>query len=135
MDDNQVTAELLFRFERALGQPLTLLNVVRRGYTPALRLRARLRDGNTVFIKGATTPLTAGWLRKEYAVYAGLTAPFLCRMLAWEDEGEFPFLVLEDLSAAAWPPPWTARQIGLVREMLAQVAASSLPGLPPLEEE
>ena len=133
--DNRITPALFARFERALSQPLTILNIIRRGYTPALRLRARLQDGNTVFIKCATTNLTAEWLRKEYTVYNNLEAPFLCRLIAWEDEGEFPFVVLEDLSEATWPPPWTSRQIGLVRDMLVHLASFSLPGLLPLEDE
>ncbi len=133
--DNRITTALFARFERALSQPLTILNVIRRGYTSALRLRARLQDGNTVFIKCATTDLTAEWLRKEYTVYTNLEAPFLCRLIAWEDKGEFPFLVLEDLSEAAWPPPWTSRQIGLVRDMLVRLASFSLPGLLPLEDQ
>jgi Phosphotransferase enzyme family len=135
LQDRRITPELLARFERALGQPVTILDVIRRGYTPALRLRVRLQDGSTAFIKCATTLPTAEWLCKEYAVYTTLKAPFLCRMIAWEDQGEFPFLVLEDLSAAAWPPPWTARQIGLVRDMLVRLAALSLPGLLPIEDE
>jgi hypothetical protein len=135
VQDSRITPDLLARFERTLGQPLTILNVIRRGYTPALRLRARLQDGSTVFIKSATTSLTAEWLRQELPVYTTLDAPFLCRMIAWEDEGEFPFLVLEDLSEAFWPPPWNAHRIGLVRDMLSQLASFSLPGLTPLEEE
>ncbi len=133
--DARLTLNLLERFEKALGQPLTILNVIQRGYTPALRLRARLQDGNSVFIKCATTDLTAEWLRKEYTVHSRLEAPFLCRLIAWEVEGEFPFLVLEDLSEAAWPPPWTSRQISLVRDMLHHLASFSLPGLLPIEDE
>ena len=133
--DDCVTPALLARFERATGQPVTILKVVRRGYTPALRLRARLQDGNTVFIKCATTLPTSDWLREEYKIYTALKAPFLCRMIAWDDEGDFPFLVLEDLSDATWPPPWTDRRIELVREMLVQLASFSLPGLLPLEDE
>ncbi len=123
------------RFERALGQPLTILKTIQRGYTPAVRLRARLQDGNTVFIKCATTGLTAEWLREEYKVYTRLEEPFMCRLIAWEDQGEYPFLVLEDLSDADWPPPWTPHKIGLVRDMLARVATFTLPGLLPLEED
>ncbi len=133
--DNCVTPGQLAGFERALGQPVTILNMIRRGYTPALRLRARLSDGNTVFIKCATTQATAEWLREEYRVYTNLEAPFMCPMIGWEDQGEFPFLILEDLSEADWPPPWTPRKIGLVRDMLARVASCTLPGLLPLEEE
>jgi hypothetical protein len=133
--DSRLTPDLLARFERSLDQPLAIENVIRRGYTPALRLRARLQDGNTVFIKCATTDLTAEWLRKEFAVYTSLEAPFLCRMIAWEDDAECPFLVLEDLSEASWPPPWTARKIDLVQDMLTRLAAFSLPGLLPLAED
>jgi hypothetical protein len=114
---------------------LTILKAIQRGYTPALRLRIRLQDGNTVFIKCATTGLTAEWLRQEYEVYTTLKAPFMCRLIAWEDAGEYPFLVLEDLSEADWPPPWTPRKIELVRDILARLASFSLPGLLPLEEE
>src|SRR5262249_34130937 len=39
---------------------------------------------------------------------------------AWEDHEAEPILILEDLSAAHWPPPWHAQQVELV---LAQVAA------------
>jgi hypothetical protein len=130
-----VSPALLARFERSLGQPLTILKTISRGYTPALRLRARLQDGSTVFIKCATTGLTGKWLREEYKVYTALHAPFICRQIAWDDAGEFPFLVLEDLTDAAWPPPWAPRQIQLVREMLGQLATCSLPGLVPLEDE
>jgi Ser/Thr protein kinase RdoA (MazF antagonist) len=59
----------------------------------------------------------------------------MCHLIAWEDEGEYPFLVLEDLSEADWPPPWTPDKIEMVREMLARLAACTLPGLLPLEDE
>ena len=135
MTDSRITPQLIARIECALGQPAEILAVIQRGYTPALRLRARLQDGNTVFIKCATTGPTAEWLRAEYAVYSALQAPFMCRLLAWDDGGEYPFLALEDLSDAIWPPPWTADRIDQVREMLAQLATFSLPDLLPLEED
>jgi hypothetical protein len=134
-DSSYLNAALLDRFERALGQPLTILKAIQRGYTPALRLRARLQDGNTVFIKCATTGPTAEWLREEYKVYTSLQAPFMCQLIAWEDKEEFPFLVLEDLSDADWPPPWTPHKIGLVCDMLTQLVSYTLPDLLPLEEE
>ena len=41
-------------------------------------------------------------------------------MVGWEDHESAPMLVLEDLSAGKWPPPWDERRIELV---LAQIRA------------
>jgi hypothetical protein len=135
----ELPPDLRARFERALRQPVTLVESIHRGYTPALRLRVHLRDGSTVFIKCATTDLTAGWLRREYTVYAALDAPFMPRMLAWDPgdqaDDSCPFLVLEDLSGAHWPPPWSARRIEQVVQVLASLAQYSVPGLEPIEAE
>ncbi len=103
------------------------------GYTPASRWVAQLAVGGTVFVKAATTPDTAKWLRREYAFYRQVEAPFLPRCLGWDDAGPWPVLLLEDLSAAIWPPPWTRDRIGRVLETLRSVAATPPPpGLPPL---
>jgi len=51
------------------------------------------------------------WLRREYHVYSRLVAPFLPRLLAWDDDGVRPLLILENLSAGFWPPPWTRARI------------------------
>ncbi|HEY7833863.1 MAG TPA: phosphotransferase, partial [Ktedonobacterales bacterium] len=76
-------------------------------------------------------------LRDEWRVYGQVRAPFLPRVLGWDDgqrTGDPPLLVLEDLSGAFWPPPWTAERVGLVRVALAQVAATPPPpGLPEME--
>lgn len=140
LDEVLLSPDLRARFERALGRPIDRLERIGRGYTPALRLRTWLSGGGTVFIKCAVNEMTAGWLRSEYQVYSNLQAPFLCRMLAWQDDprkdggaGVQPFLVLEDLSQAFWPPPWNARRIELVRAMLADLAGRSLPGLRPVD--
>lgn len=127
------------RLECLLGEPVQDLQPITgaRGYTPALRLRAVLRSG-TAFVKVAVTGLTAGWLRSEQHVYTHLHGDFLPRMLACDagsiDGPDYPILVLEDLSQAFWPPPWTSRRIEQVRETLAQVAACSVPGLEPVED-
>jgi hypothetical protein len=42
------------------------------------------------------------------------------QLVAWEDHASAPILVLEDLSAAQWPPPWDERRVALV---LAQIHA------------
>ena len=78
------------------------------GYTPAQRWIVRFDDGTSCFAKSATaTPHspTDEWLRREHHVYSSLQADFLARMLGWDDDGVQPLLILEDLSAAHWPPP------------------------------
>jgi hypothetical protein len=134
-----IQPDLRMRFERTLRQPIERAEAIGGGYTPALRLRVHLRDGSSVFIKSATTGSTAKWLRQEYAVYAALDVPFMPRMIAW-DEGDdnqdtYPFLVLEDLSSAFWPPPWTPRQIDRVVETVYSLAQYSVPGLCPFQAD
>ncbi len=79
---------------------------VHGGYTPAARFVARRGDA-TCFVKIATTRVTRAMLRRELAAYAVLAGPFAPAFIGGEDDAESPFLAIEDLSAAAWPPPWT----------------------------
>ena len=129
-----IAPSLLARFELLLRQPIIHMDAIHRGYTPALRLRLWLQDGSTVFIKMATTPLTADWLRQENSIYTMLDSPCLPRLINWEDgderQGEYPCLVLEDLSSAYWPPPWSTRQVDQVLELLTGLGKLSVPGLP-----
>lgn len=125
--------DLQSRVSRLLGERPVAWSGVRGGYTPAERWVVRLKGGLSAFVKVGTDANTARWLRAEYAVYSQLAAPFMPRLLAWED-GEPPVLVLEDLSSARWPPPWSPRLIGRVLDTLARVSSSPVPeGLPELE--
>ena len=78
------------------------------GYTPADRWICET-DSCTFFVKVATTPLTAQFLRKEIQNYATVRASFMPERIAAEDHEEEPILILEDLSGHYWPPPWTRR--------------------------
>jgi hypothetical protein len=84
-------------------------------------------DGARAFAKVAVDEPTAGFLRDENRVYAAVEAPFLPRLLRWDDDGDRPVLVLEDLTAAHWPPPWRSGDIELVREALEELHALSPP--------
>jgi aminoglycoside phosphotransferase (APT) family kinase protein len=53
------------------------------------------------------------------------------RTLGWQDHPEAPLLLLEDLSACRWPPPWDALLIDAVQEALDRVHAPRVPA-PPL---
>ena len=68
--------------------------------------------------------MTAAWLRTEIAVYRQLSAvpeaDFLPVLLAWND-GPTPLLLLEDLSAAHWPPPWEPGLVGRVADLLTRL--------------
>lgn len=119
----EFSLELGARVARLLKDEVMRSQPVRRGYTPAARFRVELGSGRSAFVKLATTAGTARALRLEAQVYAGLREPFLPAVLAWEDHAELPLLILEDLSAAFWPPPWTPRLVEEVRSTLAAVHA------------
>jgi hypothetical protein len=86
----------------------------------------RTRDGRSVFVKAAVDDDTAVWLRAEHRIYANVEGSFLPNLLAWSDD-EQPMLVLEDLSQAAWPPPWTDELVERVLAMLREVALTAPP--------
>ncbi|MDQ6918991.1 MAG: aminoglycoside phosphotransferase family protein [Candidatus Dormibacteraeota bacterium] len=106
------------------------------GFTPASRRLVTLPDGRSAFAKGATTDLTEAWLRAEHHVYTHLRGSFMPLLLGWDDSGERPVMLLEDLTGARWPPPWEAGDEALVLAALEEIhAATPPPGLPGWEAE
>ena len=118
--------ELIIRIGRLLGQTIHTCSPVAGGYTPATRLRCHTAAGS-VFAKAGSTPLTAGWLRREIHVYQQVTGPFMPRLLAWEDHETEPLLILEDLTAHPWPPPWDERRVQRVLEQVDALHATPVP--------
>jgi hypothetical protein len=105
------------------------------GYTAASRWIVTGADGSTAFVKAGANPNTAEWLRAEWRIYGAITADWLPALRGWED-GDPPVLMLEDLSRAHWPPPWTRTQVDGVLAALAAVARTAVPeGLPPAESQ
>jgi hypothetical protein len=101
------------------------------GYTPAQRWVVTFADGSSCFVKAGTNAWTSDALRAEYErVYSRLEAPFLARLLAWDDDEDAPILILEDLSAAHWPPPWGPGEIDAVLDMLRAVGKLKIRNLP-----
>lgn len=99
------------------------------------RFRLRLADGRTAFAKAATSEESAGWIRAEHLVYEAVDASFMPRLLCFES-GDRPLLLLEDLGAAHWPPPWTDEAVAAARHALAMLAATRAPaGLPALADD
>jgi hypothetical protein len=106
------------------------------GYTLMERWLVELPDGTRGFAKVAVSEPTAGFLRDEHRVYSQVEEPFLPRLLAWDDDGELPIHVVEDLSDAHWPPPWRPGDAEAVLATLETLHATSPPpGLPRLTKE
>jgi hypothetical protein len=119
------------RLSRLLGTKVrALTRVESSGYTVAYHAIAELQDGTTAFVKAATEPVTASFIRDEQRIFGALSGPFMPTLLAMDDD-EPPLLVLEDLRAAHWPPPWDDAKIDAVREALAAVAATPPPTVVP----
>jgi Phosphotransferase enzyme family len=110
---------------------------VERGYTAAERWLVRFSDGSSAFAKVGASPSTSDFLRVEHRRYQQLHAHFMPQLISFDADLERPILLLEDLSSAAWPPPWQQGDVERVVETLRQVAATRpLPeDLPSLEEE
>ena len=122
---------MIERLSRLLGTEVReLTRVQSSGYTVAYHAIAELADGTTAFVKAATEPVTAEFIRDEQRVFGALSGPFMPVLLAMDDE-EPPLLVLEDLRDAHWPPPWDDPMIDAVREALAALAATPPPAVVP----
>jgi hypothetical protein len=124
------------RLERLLGaRAVSLEPVAGRGYTLMERRRAVLDDGRSVFVKLAVDELTADFLRDEHVVYARVRGAFMPEFIGYDERNGPPLLVLEDLSAARWPPPWRPEDIDAVRHTLSVLAATQPPrGIRPTED-
>src|SRR5215475_858524 len=119
--------------ERLGAKPLR--RVIGGGYTLMEHWLVEL-DGERVFAKVAVDEPTAGFLRDEHRVYSAIEAQFLPRFVHWDDDGERPILVLEDLTGAHWPPPWRDRDVDRVRDRLEELHSTEPPaGLPELTLE
>ncbi|MDH5422735.1 MAG: aminoglycoside phosphotransferase family protein [Acidimicrobiia bacterium] len=84
--------------------------------------------GRKLFVKAAVSDDTARFLRDEMRVLAGVNgARFLPEVIAFDDDGERPILILEDLTEAHWPPPWSTSQIDLCFGVLEDIARTPPP--------
>ncbi len=134
-------AWLAGRVTQATGRRVASWRHATGGYTPAERWIVGFDDGSSAFVKAGTpvNPDVAEWLRTEHRLYESIRARYLPRSLGWADDGEgsdTPVLLLEDLSAATWPPPWTTERVGRVLEALRQVASTEPPDwVPQLEQQ
>jgi hypothetical protein len=93
--------------------------------------RVELDDGRSVFVKHALTPEAEAWLRTEQLVYEHVRGSFMPGYFGGSDD----LIVLEDLTQADWPPPWTRERVEVVLAALAELRRARLPpGLPRLAD-
>jgi hypothetical protein len=123
------------RIELAVGtRPTVLEPVAGHGAPSHRRWRVLFGDGSAAFAKVAAFDYVADWLRLEHANYRSLTGmPYLPDVVGWHDDGEAPVLVIEDLSQAVWPPPWSSQAVDAVLEALAEI--QSTPPPPAIDED
>jgi len=105
---------------------------VHGGYTPAARYVGSA-GGERCFLKVATNAITADMLRREARAYAVVAGDFAPAFIGWDDDPDAPLLLIEDLSDATWPPPWTPALIDQVRASIEAMHACSA-DLPTLAE-
>ncbi len=110
------------------ARPRALDPVAGHGAPSHRRWRVTYDDRPSAFAKIAAFDYTADWLRTEHANYQALAGqPYLSPVLGWYDDGEHPALVLEDLSDAMWPPPWTTDRIDAVFDALGAIQGTPPP--------
>jgi hypothetical protein len=129
--------DLRARISTLLGRHVTAWRPALGGYTAAERWICTLEDGQSAFAKVAVDTRTALWLREEYHVYQQVDVAYMPRFLGWSDDhSDRPILLLEDLSHADWPPPWTQPRIERVLALISAVAATPPPpDLPRLADQ
>jgi hypothetical protein len=125
------------RARRALGvRPVAWRPVEAHGAPSTRRFLVDLPDGSSAFVKIAAFGYVAEWFRDERAAYRAFEgAPFIPRLLGWDDDGIAPLLAIEDLSAARWPPPWDRASIDAVKTTLHEIHATTPRGPLPTAEE
>jgi hypothetical protein len=101
------------------------------GWSIARRGVFKLKDGRQVFAKLGDVAGTAQAIREEIATYGLIEGPFVPTFVA--ADASVPVLVIEDLSDAVWPPPWTPELLRSLDALLDQMALTRAhPRLPSL---
>lgn len=127
--DARPSGDDIDRIERALGWRPTAFRRAApgRGDTATNQRWIGSDDRRSAFVKIGATELTARWIRDEYENYQAIQGWFMPRVLGVDDDGERPVLAIEDLSACAWPPPWTPDRVQGVLAVLAAIRSTPPP--------
>ena len=113
---------LIERVSDLFGSKMKIAATVDRGYTLARRVIVAESNGTRHFVKVGTDDHTRRMVSAEGRFYSNVQTSWTPELVAFDDEWEHPMIVVEDLSAARWPPPWRADDIAAVEETLRRVA-------------
>ena len=104
---------ILDQAEDLVKARITEFRVATGGYSPATRLICD-SDRGKFFLKAGSTPEIAVQIRREISVYRRLDSAFMPEIIAADERAEIPLLIIEDLSDAFWPPPWSNARVNQV---------------------
>lgn len=129
-------AHLRARVAALVGRDITSWTRATGGYTQASRFVATFDDGTSAFAKASTDADSERWLRAELLAYRSIEGDFMPRLLAGGTDEGGTLLLLEDLSSAVWPPPWSPDLVERVIRTLADVSKTPAPeGFPSLADQ
>lgn len=115
--------DIAARVHKLLGWAPEQWRPVAGGYTPTARY-AVSGASRRAFVKVATNDVTARQINREIVAYNSISGLFVPQFLGADPDAERPILIIEDLSAAVWPPPWTPTLVDNVLEAIATMHAT-----------
>ena len=124
--EHQPPIQVAARVESLLGRKSNRWQRVERGHSGAECWVTSFHRGSSVFVKFPRNQASAHRLLQELNIYTTVCASFMPILIASERD-PFPVLILEDLTEADWPPPWSEQAVERVVETLSQIAMT----LPP----
>jgi aminoglycoside phosphotransferase (APT) family kinase protein len=110
----------------ASGAQATSRRHVVAGHTHAEKWLVELHDGRRAFVKAGAEPSARAQIEHEASVLRSVSAAYMPVLYGAATVDDWSVLVLEDLSGAAWPPPYADRGEALL-ETVAQVARTPPP--------
>ena len=116
-DANSLPAEARSSIE-SIGGKIAEVRRPTGGYSASQRWILTTASGRTLFAKIGTTAPSCENIRYEIGILERLELACMPRVLGWDRDSDHPFLLLEDLSSAFWPPPWNTQ---LIQEVLSTV--------------
>jgi aminoglycoside phosphotransferase (APT) family kinase protein len=118
--ENGLPSEAQSSIERVVGKIVEVRKPT-GGYSASQRWIITTASGKKFFVKVGTTVPSRENIQHEIAIFERLHLACMPRALGWERGGEHPFLLLEDLSSAFWPPPWTPQLIEQVVSVVKSI--------------